>query len=40
MMNEIHYFFVLMSVAYERICEYSSPLRSPVEVDGALYIVA
>ena len=29
-----------MSVAYERICEYPSPLRSPVEVDGALYIVA
>ena len=29
-----------MSVAYEKICEFSSALSSPVEVDGALYMVA
>ena len=29
-----------MSVAYEKICEFSSPLSSPVEVDGALFMVA
>jgi hypothetical protein len=29
-----------MAVAYEKICEFSSPLSSPVEVDSALYMVA
>lgn len=29
-----------MSVAYEKICEFSSALSSPVEVDGALFMVA
>ncbi len=29
-----------MSVAYEKICEFSSALSSPVEVEGALYMVA
>lgn len=29
-----------MSVAYEKICEFSSALSSPVEVDGSLYMVA
>lgn len=27
-------------MAYEKICEFSSALSSPVEVDGALYMVA
>lgn len=29
-----------MSFAYEKICEFSSALSSPLEVDGALYMVA
>lgn len=29
-----------MSLPYERICDYSSNLSSPIEVDGALYLVA
>lgn len=29
-----------MSVAYEKICEFTSALSSPAEIDGALYMVA
>lgn len=45
-MNELFYkiiqkFILLkMSVAYEKICEFTSALSSPAEIDGALYMVA
>jgi len=29
-----------MSVPYEKICEFSSPLSCPLEIDGALLMVA
>lgn len=29
-----------MSLPYERICEYTNNLTSPIEVEGSLYLVS